>query len=165
MAAEVSKTISVPEYNMFVRPAVGYTYMNTEIDGYREKSSLGRDNINNLAQRVKGTDYDLHLFRLGTDIGTTGEDWNLTGRIYYVGNAGDRQPETRATLSSAHVISGADARGFKVRGAEYDRHMFNPGLSLKVSPNECTSVVLDYDALVGANSESHNVNMTIRYDF
>ena len=113
---------------MFVRPAVGYTYMNTEIDGYREKSSLGRDNINNLAQRVKGTDYDLHLFRLGTDIGTTGEDWNLTGRTYYVGNAGDRQPETRANLSSPHVNSGADARGLKGSGAEDSRPLFKPGL-------------------------------------
>ncbi|MDL2259372.1 hypothetical protein LJB99_00640 [Deltaproteobacteria bacterium OttesenSCG-928-K17] len=162
-SVEVNKTFAFAPYEeVYVKPSVGYTYVGTELDSYNERSN---NSTHNLAQKVKGTDFDLHLFRLGADIGTTRDDWNLVGRVYYVGNAGDTQPTTSATLRGAHSSANASARGFKVYGAKYDRHMFNPGVSLKVAPSDCSTVSIDYDLLIGSETETHNVNLSYKYEF
>jgi len=156
-AIELNKTFAL-DYNMFLRPAIGYTYMGTELDSYREKSNAVTQAVN-LSQRVNETDYDLHLFRIGTDIGWTGEMASVVGRAYYVGNAGDTDVKTRARLVN---VPGS---AFTIRGAEYDDSMANLGLTLKVAPTENTHFAIDYDALLGSNSTNHNVNLTFKYEW
>ncbi len=159
----LSKTIGL-DYDMFLRPTVGYTYLGTELDAYRERSTLAVGDPNNLAQKVKETNFDLHLFRVGTDIGWAVENASVIGRLYYVGNAGDDQPKSRAYLTGA-AQAPASVRTFNVYGAEYDKNMANLGLTLKVAPSDNTSFAVDYDALLGSKSTSHNVNLTFKYEF
>jgi Autotransporter beta-domain. len=159
-AIELSKTFSL-DYDMFLRPAIGYTYMGTELDSYREKSTLLSNSPYNLAQRVGETDFDQHLFRVGTDIGWATDNAAVIGRVYYVGNAGDDQPETNARFRYAN----ANVPSFKIYGAEYDDSMANLGLTVKVAPSENSHFAIDYDALLGSNSTTHNVNLTFKYEW
>lgn len=160
-AIELNKAFSL-DYNMFLRPSIGYTYMGTELDSYRETSTK-RGQVGDLSQRVSGTDYDLHLIRVGTDIGWTTENAAVIGRVYYVGNAGDDQPETNARLQ---YNTGAFNNTFKIYGAGYDDSMANLGLTVKVAaPTESTHFAIDYDALLGSNTTTHNVNLTFKYEW
>lgn len=159
--AEVNKTFAL-DYGMYARPSISYTYLGTELDSYREKSNLASDSPWNLAQRVGSTDFDLHLFRVGTDIGWTNENSAVIGRVYYVGNAGDDQPENTARFLNAAPVG---TPSFKIYGAEYDDSMANLGLTLKVAPTVNTHVAIDYDALLGSNSETHNVNLSFKYEW
>lgn len=154
-ALELNKVFSL-DYDMFLRPTIGYTYMGVDLDSYREKS----DNwVNNLSQKVKDTSYDLHLIRVGTDIGWTAENAAVIGRLYYVGNAGDTDVKTRANLVSTPEAP------FTIRGAEYDDNMANLGLTLKVAPAENSHFAVDYDALLGSKSTTHNVNLTYKLEW
>lgn len=154
-ALELNKVFSL-DYNMFLRPSISYTYMGVELDSYREKSN---NLVNNLSQKVDETDYDVHLIRVGTDIGWSVENAAIIGRLYYVGNAGDTDVKTRA-----HLISTPQQR-FTVRGVEYDDSMANLGLTLKIAPSDNSHFAIDYDALLGSNSASHNVNLTFKYEW
>ncbi|UQZ91386.1 hypothetical protein C4J81_18990 (plasmid) [Deltaproteobacteria bacterium Smac51] len=155
-ALELNKIFNF-EGDWHLRPGIGYTYVGTELDAYREKSSAAAKY--SLAQEVEETDFDLHLFKVGTDIGWTSETASVVGRLYYVGNAGDTDVDTKASFRAAPNAP------FTIKGAEYDRSMANLGVSLKVAPSDGASVVLDYDALLGSKSQSHNVNLTFRYEF
>ncbi len=159
----VSRTFGL-DYGMFVRPTFGYTYLGTELDSYRERSTLASTDYFNLAQKVSGTDFDLHLFRLGTDIGWACDNATVIGRAYYVGNAGDDQPKSRAYLTGS-VLPSAATRSFNIYGAKYDKNMANLGLTLKVAPADNAFFAIDYDALLGSNSTSHNVNLSYKYEF
>lgn len=156
-ALELNKTFYM-EDNLFMRPGVGYTYMGTKLDSYTESSNGAKDW--NLAQKVDSTDFDLHLFKVGTDIGWAAENASVVGRAYYVGNAGDKQPKTKAGF--AHNPGGPL---FNVVGAEYDTSMANLGLTLNVSPGESSHFALSYDTLLGSHTTAHNVSLTFSYEW
>ncbi|MDL2260317.1 autotransporter domain-containing protein, partial [Deltaproteobacteria bacterium OttesenSCG-928-K17] len=84
-SVELNKAFAL-DYNMFLRPSLGYTYIGNELDGYTERSNAAPGF--SLAQKTNDTDFDLHLFRAGTDIGWSGEYASIVGRLYWVGNAG-----------------------------------------------------------------------------
>ncbi|UQZ87966.1 hypothetical protein C4J81_01530 [Deltaproteobacteria bacterium Smac51] len=158
-AVEVSRLYPIDQ-NTFIRPAVGYSYVSTSMDGYTEKSNVAIKS-NDLSQEVEDTDFTLHLVRLGAEGGWSDNLTTVTGRLFYVANLGDTRPKTRASMVTDSSMP------FSVTGAEYDKNMFNIGLGVKYVPPQMRGMTLglNYDALLGSNSKNHNINLMMRYEF
>ncbi len=156
-AVEVSRLYPLAN-NAFVRPTLGYSYVAASVDGFTEKSN---NQNNNLAQKVKDTDFTMHLLRLGAEGGWSNDVTTVTGRLFWVGNMGDTQPRTQAALITNESMP------FTLVGAEYDKNMVNIGLGVKYAPPQTRGLTLglNYDALLGSNAKNHNLSLMVRYEF
>ncbi|MCD7897254.1 MAG: autotransporter outer membrane beta-barrel domain-containing protein [Planctomycetaceae bacterium] len=163
LALEVSRPV-VLQNNVFLRPALGYTYQRVHLDEIGETSTLP-SGATNLAQRIAGSRFTTQQVRLGTDVGWTNDPdtVSLSGRAFWVANVGDKQPSGAARFINA----GFGALPFRVVGARYSDHMANLGVSLLVRPAAVSGVTfgVDYDFLWGAKSTDHNVGVKFGYEF
>jgi outer membrane autotransporter protein len=156
-AVEVSRLYPVAQ-NAFVRPTIGYSYVAASVDGYEEQSKAGPLR---LAQKTEDADFTMHLLRVGAEGGWSNNLTTVTGRLFWVGNLGDTQPKTQASLITDGSVP------FTLVGAEYDKNMVNIGLSAQYTPPQTKGLTfgLNYDALLGSNAKSHNVSLMMRYEF
>jgi outer membrane autotransporter protein len=161
-AMEVSRPTPLSN-NVFVRPSIGYSYQNIKLDEIRESAAI--DQARSLAQRISSSSFNIQQARIGADINWVNPNNTVTvgARAFLVANLGDTQPEGTARFISA---SGSSLP-FKVRGAELDDTMANLGLGLKFTPAGAEGLVisLDYDAMLGSNSQAHSLGLMLRYEF
>lgn len=161
-ALEVSRPVELNN-GVYMRPSIGYSYQNIKLKDIKEESTVA--NAKSLAQKISSNSFNIQQARLGTDIGWVNPDNTVTvgARAFLVANMGDTQPEGRAAFISA----GNNAQKFNVYGAELDDAMANLGLGLKFTPSGAEGMIisLDYDAMLGSNTQAHSLGLMFRYEF
>jgi len=151
------------EKNWF-RPALGYHYQSTSLDGFTENSS--HPGLGSLAQSVDSASIKQHFLKLGLSGGWKGNSTDIKAKLFWVNRlSGDDRPSTSAHFAGLH--SEAGSQGFTVHGAEMDKNYFNIGVGLTryLTSAKNASVSLDYETSLGSKRTQNLVNLALNVKF
>ncbi len=165
LAAELARPFYF-ENNWWVRPAIGYHYQYTSLDGYSENSDLyTMSNPSSLAQQVGDTDLSQHFFKIGASGGWSNDRFDLGLKANWVLRAGDDRPSGTATFRA--LSDRGTFMPFGVEGAEADDSLLYLGLNARawLNADKTASVGAGYEGLFGSEEQSHVFNLNLRYDF
>lgn len=158
--AELKRPIA-PGGNFQISPAIAYIYQGALLEPFLEESSRSDNPQFNLATISAGTDFNLHQIKAGAEASWQGDDFALNARVHSVHNLGDLRPESQAVFACS-----ADPKIFTMYGAELDKQMLNVGLGIDWSPEEKPfAVALDYEGILGNNTKSHSLSVSLSYNF
>ena len=152
--AEAGLTLWSGDYFGF-QPVAGVDYLRLEEESYRESGAgelslvVDPEALESLTTRVGARLFgDLELDGAGRFVPEL--------RAFWQHEFGDRDRVLRATLAGAAV---------PVRGAELPRDTAILGLGWSAAVAETLSVLLDYDALLGAERVEHQATLALRLRF
>ncbi|UQZ90773.1 hypothetical protein C4J81_16795 [Deltaproteobacteria bacterium Smac51] len=151
--AGLSREFALNE-KFLLRPLASYEYMHIDVSGYDE--GMGNNNLN-----MEGFTQGLHRLKAGAELEYVSENGLKAGAAaYYQGMYGDREATTRAFFNIDAARTPLPTSGNPV-----DEHSLGLGLFGEIPVNQNVSLSLGYDFLVGADTQSHAGNVSLKVSF
>ncbi len=137
----------------YLRPGARYDYIHLSTDGFDEGDGL-------FALNVDDYDQNLHRVKAGLEAGYEAQNGlRLAAEAYYLGLYGDRRARASAHFTADPV------NGFTAIGDALDENNLGLGARASYSVNEQWELGAGYNAIIGKDTISNEINMDVTFRF